>query len=213
MSVCLLGSSVTQLRRARAILVHRALVVREHSFVILSLMSRNKRDSGHSSKSWCHNGWTPFTNKDQPTKSSYSGWRRKKGTEEHGVALRDTKENASELSSTYKKNTQTNIKVHDHNQKTIQALHSLAEECAELLHGDSCCLVVVALETGGRWSQNVVDYVAGQLPAHEATPLLRSVLGVEAQMVSHGCNFVRTFATSLTVVNTFPHALAGVEFG
>ena len=136
--------------------------------------------------------------KDQSTKSSYSGWSkrsprgnpsehegrrshwdygkaqdfadntegvavegkdkthgREKGTEEDGVAVRDTKENASEQesvkdivatekklwelhrllnnrkessSSTYKKNTEANAKVYDLNQKTMQALDALAKE-------------------------------------------------------------------------------------
>ena len=80
---------------------------------------------------------------------------REKGTEEDGVALWDTKENAfkqesvkdfvvtqrrlwklhrllnnrkGSLSSTYKKNTEASTRVHDLNQKTMQALGALAEE-------------------------------------------------------------------------------------
>ena len=76
----------------------------------------------------------------------------KKGTEEDGVVVRDTKENASEqtsvkdfvetekklwelhrllnnrkgsLSSTYKKNTEANTKDYDLNQKTMQAVDVL----------------------------------------------------------------------------------------
>ena len=47
---------------------------------------------------------------------------------------------------------------------------------AELLHGDLCRLVVVALETGGRWSQGP-----------RGNTLARSWGGG-----AHGCNFVRT---------------------
>ena len=77
---------------------------------------------------------------------------REKGTEEDGVVVRDTKENASEqtsvkdfvetekklwelhrllnnrkgsLSSTYKKNTEANTKDYDLNQKTMQAVDVL----------------------------------------------------------------------------------------
>ena len=80
--------------------------------------------------------------------------KREKGTEEDGVAVRDTKENASEqesvkdivatekrlwelhrllnnrkesLSSTYKKNTEANTKVYDLNKKTMQAVDVLAD--------------------------------------------------------------------------------------
>ena len=45
----------------------------------------------------------------------------------------------------------------------------------ELMHGEMCQLVVVALETGGRWSAEAVDFiyqVAGSR-AREAPPLLR----------------------------------------
>ena len=53
----------------------RALVIwKKHSFSMLSLMSRCRRDSGHDSASRYHKGWTPSTNKDRSTKSSYSGW-------------------------------------------------------------------------------------------------------------------------------------------
>ena len=38
------------------------------------VMSRYTRDNGRPSTSWYHKGWTPSTNKDQSTKSSYSGW-------------------------------------------------------------------------------------------------------------------------------------------
>ena len=38
------------------------------------MLSRYTRDSGHFSIFWYHNGWIPFTNKHQSTKSSYSGW-------------------------------------------------------------------------------------------------------------------------------------------
>ena len=32
-------------------------------------------------------------------------------------------------------------------------------KCFELLHGDRCRFVMVALETGGRWSLEVVDFI------------------------------------------------------
>ena len=80
--------------------------------------------------------------------------RKEKETEEDGVIVRDTNENASEqerakdswqqketvgiapspqqsersLSCTYKKNNDANAKVYDLNQKTMQALDALAEE-------------------------------------------------------------------------------------
>ena len=43
------------------------------------------RDNGHPSTSWYNKGWTPSTNKDQSTKSSYTGW-----------SKRCTRENPSE---------------------------------------------------------------------------------------------------------------------
>ena len=42
-------------------------------------MSHYTRDSGRSSTSWDHKGWTPSTNKDQSTNSSNSEWS-KRGT-------------------------------------------------------------------------------------------------------------------------------------
>ena len=83
----------------------------------------------------------------------------------------------------------------------------------EFLHGDRCRLVVAGRGYPGDWGQvgqEAMDFVAG-LPvarAREATPLPPfRILGAEAQMVSHGDNFVRTrFATSLTAVNTLPRS-------
>ena len=114
---------LTVLRRARAIVVVVHMLSVQHSFSILPLMSRNTRDSGHASTSWFHKGWTPSTSKANPRKAAVlvgacrvladsanntegvamegkeKTQGREKGTEEGGVAVRDTKENASEQES------------------------------------------------------------------------------------------------------------------
>ena len=70
----------------------------------------------------------------------------------------------------------------------------------ELLHGDWSG--VVALEIGGRWSQEAVDFVAGLAAARarEATPLLRRSAFLEwrRRWSRMAISCARAFATSLT---------------
>ena len=84
----------------------------------------------------------------------------------------------------------------------------------ELLDGGRCQLVVVGLETGGRWSVEALNFIeclaSGR--AREATPLLRrsSFLGWRrrwTRMLSISCS--RAFAGSL--ISSQADALEGVE--
>ena len=86
----------------------------------------------------------------------------------------------------------------------------------ELLSGDRCRLVVVALETGGRWSEEamqIVDDLAAAR-ARDAPLLLRRSAFLAwrkrwSRMIAILC--ARAFANSLVAVSTSPHALAGVD--
>ena len=74
---------------------------------------------------------------------------------------------------------------------------------AELLEGDRCHLVVVALETGGRWSSEALELVESLAAARarEAPPILRRSAHLAwarrwGRMLSVSC--ARSFANSLT---------------
>ena len=44
--------------------------------------------------------------------------------------------------------------------------------CSELLRGDRCRLVVVTLETGGRWSEEALQFVESLAAVRARFPLL-----------------------------------------
>ena len=84
---------------------------------------------------------------------------------------------------------------------------------AELVHGSRCHLVVVATETGGRWSNEALDFVADMAAARssEAQPVLqRSTLLAWrrrwTRMLAVSCS--RAFAASLISAGT---ALDGTD--
>ena len=86
----------------------------------------------------------------------------------------------------------------------------------ELLAGDRCRLVVVALETGGRWSEEAMQFVDDLAAARDrdAPLLLRRSAFLAwrkrwSRMIAISC--ARAFANSLVAVSTSPHALAGVD--
>ena len=60
-------------------------------------------------------------------------------------------------------------------------------KCAELLQGDRCHLVVVAIETGGRWSTESLDFVKtlASARARDAPHILRRSAYLDAEMVPH----------------------------
>ena len=75
-------------------------------------------------------------------------------------------------------------------------------KCHELMHGEMCQLVVMALERGGRWSAEAVDFIyplAGSW-VREAPPLLRGSAFYAwhrrwTRLLSVSC--ARAFASSL----------------
>ena len=87
---------------------------------------------------------------------------------------------------------------------------------AELLTGDRCRLVVVALETGGRWSNEAIQFIddLAAARAREAPPVMRRSAFLAwkrrwSRMIGISC--ARAFANSLAAVATAPHTLAGVD--
>ena len=86
---------------------------------------------------------------------------------------------------------------------------------AELLVGDRCRLVVVALETGGRWSSEAIQFVESLASsrAREEQPTLRPAFLAWrrrwARMISISC--ARAFATSLLAGPRALHAVAGAD--
>ena len=85
---------------------------------------------------------------------------------------------------------------------------------AELVASERCRLVVVALETRGRWSTEALEFVADMASsrARDAPPVLRRSAFLAWQkrwtrMLSVSC--ARAFATSLVVSHT--DAWAGVD--
>ena len=87
---------------------------------------------------------------------------------------------------------------------------------SELLSGDRCRLVVVAMETGGRWSPEAVEFVENLAAARarDAPPTLQrsTFLGWRrrwSRMLSISCG--RSFANSLVAQSLVPHALAGID--
>ena len=87
---------------------------------------------------------------------------------------------------------------------------------AELLVGDRCRLVVVALETGGRWSSEAIQFVESlaSCRAWEEQPTLVRPAFLAwrrrwARMISISC--ARAFATSLLVGPRALHAVAGAD--
>ena len=81
------------------------------------------------------------------------------------------------------------------NAKLMAARADKERKFFELLHGDRCKLVVVALEIGGRWSLAMAR-------AREAPPNLQRFSVLEAPLDSHNRHFMRT---------AHPHAPAGVD--
>ena len=87
---------------------------------------------------------------------------------------------------------------------------------AELLEGDRCRLVVVALETGGRWSSEAIQFVeslassrAREEPPALAKPAFLAWRRRWARMISISC--ARAFATSLVAATRAMHAVAGTD--
>ena len=87
---------------------------------------------------------------------------------------------------------------------------------SELLNGDRCRLVVVALETGGRWSLEAVDFIErlAMARARDAPPNLQRSAFLSwrrrwTRMIAISCG--RSFANSLVAQSSHPHALAGVD--
>ena len=77
-------------------------------------------------------------------------------------------------------------------------------------------MVVVALETGGKWSEEAMQFVddLAAARARDAPPLLRRSAFLAwrerwSRMIAISC--ARAFANSLVAVSTSPHALAGVD--
>ena len=76
---------------------------------------------------------------------------------------------------------------------------------AELLAGDRCRLVVVALETGGRWSSETIQFVeslascrtGGATHTGEA-----SLPGMEETMGAHDLHILRTSIRQVVVART-----------
>ena len=94
-----------------------------------------------------------------------------------------------------------------------QARRDKELKCHELVECARCLLVVVAIETGGRWSQEAVTFLDSLASACscEALPLMQrsSFLAWRkrwTRMLAVSC--CRTFATSLT---SFSEALDGVD--
>ena len=86
----------------------------------------------------------------------------------------------------------------------------------ELLAGDKCRLVVVALETGGRWSNEAIQFIDGLAAARsrEAPSVMRRSAFLSwkkrwSRMIGISCG--RAFADSLAAVANAPHTLAGVD--
>ena len=86
---------------------------------------------------------------------------------------------------------------------------------AELLSGDRCRLVVMAMETG-RWSSEAVEFVdnLAAVRAREAPPLLQRSVFIAwrrrwTRMLAISC--AKSFANSLVAPTLLPHALVGVD--
>ena len=86
----------------------------------------------------------------------------------------------------------------------------------ELLRDDRCRLVVLALETGGRWSEEAVQFVESLAVsrAREVPPTLQHSAALAwrrrwTRMLSVSC--ARSLACSLVVPPKVPHALAGAD--
>ena len=87
---------------------------------------------------------------------------------------------------------------------------------SELLNGDRCRLVVVALETDGRWSLEAVDFIErlAMARSRDAPPNLQRSAFLSwrrrwTRMIAISCG--RSFANSLVAQSSHPHALAGVD--
>ena len=96
----------------------------------------------------------------------------------------------------------------------LQARRDKEAKYAELVTSERCRLVVVALETGGRWSTEALEFVAdlASSRARDAPPVLRRSAFLAwrkrwTRMLSVSC--ARAFATSLVVSHT--DAWAGVD--
>ena len=89
------------------------------------------------------------------------------------------------------------------------------QKYSELLAGDRCRLIVVALETGGRWSSEALEFVEGPARARsrEAPPNQAVGLsGLEEEMVrmlSVSC--AKAFATSFLFGRGALHAVSGAD--
>ena len=80
---------------------------------------------------------------------------------------------------------------------------------SELLNGDRCRLVVVALETGGRWSLEAVDFIErlAMARAQDAPPNLQTV----SFFCPGGARWTRMIAISCG--RSFANSLVGVDGG
>ena len=67
----------------------------------------------------------------------------------------------------------------------------------EPFHGDRCRLVVVALEIGGRWSLEVVDFIERLASPRRATQFATVSFSVLAPLDSHNRHFMRTVVCQL----------------
>ena len=82
----------------------------------------------------------------------------------------------------------------------------------ELLAGDRCRLVVVALETGGRWGNEAIQFINDLAAARsrEAPPVMRRSAFLAwkkrwSRMIGISCG--RVFANSLAAVANAPNTL------
>ena len=87
---------------------------------------------------------------------------------------------------------------------------------SELLRGDRCRLVVVALETGGRWSEEALQFVESlaAVRARDAPPAMFHSAKLAwrrrwLRLLSVSC--ARSFASSLVALPTALHALGGAD--
>ena len=86
----------------------------------------------------------------------------------------------------------------------------------ELLRGDRCRLVVVALETGGRWSEEALQFIES-LAVAKARDAPHTMFHSAAlawrrrwsRLLSVSC--ARSFASSLVALPTAMHALGGAD--
>ena len=90
------------------------------------------------------------------------------------------------------------------------------QKYSELLAGDRCRLIVVALETGGRWSPEALEFVEGlararalEAPPNQARSAFLAWRRRRYRMLSVSC--AKAFATSLLFGCGALHAVSGAD--